>query len=87
MYLLKKKDYMNCFEVPNRNCKHCLSTDCVKSQNFLQKLEFLNVIGSGGQGVVINAKYGNEIVAVKLEVLNAWPITLTNRENFKCDSF
>lgn len=78
---------MNCFEIPNRNCKHCLSTDCVKSQTFLQNLEFLNVIGSGGQGVVINAKYGDDIVAVKLEVLNAWPITLTIRENFKCNSF
>ena len=61
-------------------CKHCFTKDCI-----LKDMKFLKVIGEGVQGLVVHAIWKGKQVAVKIEMLNVYPITMTNRSDYKCD--
>jgi hypothetical protein len=77
----------HCFTTPNKNCTNCLTQTCIKSFEFLKDCEFTNVIAQGHQGTVVNAVYKNKEIAIKFEILNDYPVTMTNRKGINCDSF
>jgi hypothetical protein len=52
----------------------------------LRDTKFKNVIAQGRQGTVVNAVYKDQEIALKLEILNAYPVTMTKRSGIDCDS-
>ncbi len=73
---------MQCFRV--KNCDNCVTQQCVDSK--LTDTKFKNVIAQGRQGTVINAVYKHQEIALKLEMLNAYPVTMTKRPGIDCNS-
>lgn len=57
---------MKCFK--SGQCVNCLTEECVQAFEFLQALEFQEILGEGIQSTVIGAIYKNQKVAVKIAV-------------------
>jgi serine/threonine protein kinase len=73
-----------CFVSDETKCKHCFTNTCIAQA--LKNIKILNTIGEGVQGIVLNALWKNKPVAIKIEILNVYPITMTNRSNYKCNN-
>jgi serine/threonine protein kinase len=85
-YNNKKTIMSNEYCVTHGNCTNCLTKQCVETFNFLQETKFDKVIGLGHQGLVINALYKNKEIAIKFEILNSYPVTMTTRKGINCNS-
>lgn len=70
-----------CFKI--NECTNCIYETCP----LLNDLTFSKVISQGVQGTVIAGTFKNQEVAIKIEMLNDYPVTMTSRTNIKCDSF
>lgn len=64
-------------------CTNCILAEC----SLLKDLVFHDFIAEGVQGSVVAATYKKKQVAVKIELLNAYPVTMTRRKKLTCDSF
>jgi len=73
-----------CFK--DKSCTNCLTKECVDTFDFLKTIKFEEVIGSGHQGIVVNAIHENKEIAIKFEILNSYPVTMTNRDKINCNS-
>ncbi len=73
-----------CFISKETKCKHCFTYNC--GEKALNNITILDTIGEGVQGIVLDALWKKTHVAIKIEILNVYPITMTNRSNYKCDN-
>lgn len=77
----KSANMAQCFK--SGKCVNCVLAEC----SLLKDLVFHDFIAEGVQGSVVSATYKKKHVAVKIELLNAYPVTMTKRTKMKCDSF
>ncbi len=74
-----------CIVSPNTECVHCFRKNCV--QEFLKQTTLGKPLGEGVQGLVVEAIWRGKDIALKMEMLNVYPITMTNRTfDFVCKS-
>jgi hypothetical protein len=72
-----------CFTSDETKCQHCFTNTC--SEKAFKNIKLLGTIGEGVQGIVLDALWKTIHVAIKIEILNAYPITMTNRSDYRCD--
>ena len=68
-----------CFKIGK--CTNCIYETCPLINDLTV---FDNVISQGVQGTVVAGTYKNQEVAIKIEMLNDYPVTMTNRIKIKC---